>query len=86
MVKNIFSVILAYNHLEIQVTDHSVRSLLAQTLQPGGFIILSGLTAEQAPGIQARYGAHGFVLEKRIILDGWATLVLGRRSARVLRD
>lgn len=59
---------------------------LAQTLQPGGFIILSGLTAEQAPGIQARYGAHGFVLEKRIILDGWATLLLGRRSARILSD
>ena len=59
---------------------------LAQAVQPGGFIILSGLTAEQAPGIQARYRAHGFVLEKRIILDGWATLLLGRRSARILSD
>jgi len=59
---------------------------LTQTLQPGGFIILSGLTAEQAPGIQARYGAHGFILEKRIILDGWATLLLGRPSIRILSD
>lgn len=59
---------------------------LAQTVQPRGFIILSGLTAAQATGIQARYCALGFVLEKRIILDRWATLLLGRRSARTLSD
>ena len=35
----------------------------------------------QARAIEARYCSHGFVLEKQIILDGWATLVLGRRSA-----
>jgi ribosomal protein L11 methyltransferase len=57
---------------------------LAQILRPGGYIVLSGLTAAQAPGIQARYSGHGFVLERRIILGGWATLLLGRRSARIL--
>lgn len=59
---------------------------LAQTVQPGGYILLSGLTAAQAPAIQARYSALGFSLERRLILDGWATLLLGRRSARILSD
>jgi len=59
---------------------------MARTLQPGGLAILSGLTCDQAPALAARYRTLGFVLEKRIILDGWATLILGRRSARILCD
>lgn len=59
---------------------------MARTIEPGGYVVLSGLTADQAPALTARYGAHGFTLEKRILLDGWATLVLGRRSASVLSD
>jgi ribosomal protein L11 methyltransferase len=59
---------------------------MARSLQPGGFAILSGLTWDQAPALVARYRSQGFVLEKRIILDGWATLILGRRSASVLSD
>ena len=59
---------------------------MARTLQPGGYAILSGLTADQAPALIARYGAFGFTLEKRIILDGWATLILGRRSLKTLSD
>ncbi|HUU67217.1 MAG TPA: 50S ribosomal protein L11 methyltransferase [Methyloceanibacter sp.] len=59
---------------------------MAKSLQPGGIAILSGLTADQARAIEARYCSHGFIPEKRIILDGWATLVLGRRSACILRD
>jgi ribosomal protein L11 methyltransferase len=59
---------------------------MARSLAFGGIAILSGLTAEQARPIEARYLAHGCTKEKRIILDGWATLVLKRRSARVLCD
>lgn len=59
---------------------------LAQTVRPGGYLILSGLTAAQAPSIQARFCAQGFALKKRIMLDGWATLLLGRRSAKILPD
>src|SRR5665811_812452 len=59
---------------------------MARTLQPGGYLVLSGLTAAQAPGLEARYGAFGFTREKRILLDGWATLLLGRRNASVLSD
>jgi ribosomal protein L11 methyltransferase len=65
---------------------YGLAPAMAGTLQPGGFAVLSGLTAAQSAGIEARYGAHGFTREKRILLDGWATLVLGRRSARVLCD
>ncbi len=59
---------------------------MAKSLLPGGLAILSGLTAAQGRAIEARYCGLGFTLEKRIILDGWATLVLGRRSASILRD
>jgi len=65
---------------------YDLAPAMAKTLPPGGIAVLSGLTADQAKGLEARYCGHGFVLEKRIILDGWATLVLGRRSARVLCD
>jgi ribosomal protein L11 methyltransferase len=65
---------------------HAVAPAMARALQPGGLAILSGLTCDQAPALVARYRTFGFVLEKRIILDGWATLILGRRSARILCD
>lgn len=65
---------------------HDLAPAMAQHLPPGGMAVLSGLTKSQVPAIEARYCSHGFILEKRIILDGWAALVLGRRSARVLRD
>jgi ribosomal protein L11 methyltransferase len=59
---------------------------MARALRPGGTAILSGLTDTQAKAIEARYRAHRFTAEKRIILDGWTTLVVKRRSARVLCD
>jgi ribosomal protein L11 methyltransferase len=59
---------------------------LARHIVPRGRAILSGLTAAQARGIEARYAAHGFILEKRIVLDGWTTLVIVRCKARALRD
>lgn len=65
---------------------HAMAPDMARTIEPGGYVLLSGLTADQAPGLIARYGAHGFTLEKRILLKGWATLLLGRRSASVLSD
>ena len=59
---------------------------LARHIRPGGAAILSGLTQTQARAIEARTLSHGFALKKRIILDGWATLVITRRSARIVRD
>jgi ribosomal protein L11 methyltransferase len=58
----------------------------ARHVVPGGTAVLSGLTETQARAIEARTRSCGFCLERRIILDGWATLVITRRSARPSRD
>jgi len=44
-----------------------------------GQIVLSGLLVGQARAALACYRARGFVLVRRIRLEGWATLVLRRR-------
>ncbi len=65
---------------------YELAPTLARHIPPRGRAILSGLTNAQARGIEARYRAHGFILEKRIILEGWTTLVIVRRKSRALRD
>ena len=45
-----------------------------------------GITEVQARETTARYVSLGFVLEKRILLGDWATLLLGHRNARALFD
>jgi ribosomal protein L11 methyltransferase len=59
---------------------------LARHVVPGGRAVLSGLTETQARSIEARTRGHGFILERRIILDGWTTLVIVRRSVRESGD
>jgi ribosomal protein L11 methyltransferase len=44
--------------------------------RPGTRIVLSGLLASQAGAALAAYRPHGFVLERRIPLEGLVTLVL----------
>ncbi|MEZ5874928.1 MAG: 50S ribosomal protein L11 methyltransferase [Hyphomicrobiales bacterium] len=65
---------------------YGLAPAMARTLRPGGIAVLSGITADQAPALLGRYRGHGFVLERRILLDGWATILLGRRSGGVLSD
>ena len=65
---------------------HDLAPLFAQHVAPGGTAILSGLTQTQARGTEARYRAYGFAMKDRIVLDGWTTLVITRRSARRSRD
>jgi ribosomal protein L11 methyltransferase len=43
---------------------------------PGAHVVLSGLLPSQANAALATYRAHGFVLARRIPLDGWMTLLL----------
>jgi ribosomal protein L11 methyltransferase len=62
------------NLLERALYDLAPR--FAEHVAPGGMVILSGLTQEQARGIEARMRAHGFAMERRFILDGWATLLM----------
>jgi len=49
---------------------------LAQCLASGGRIILSGLLPTHANSVLFAYGAQQFVLERRMIVDGWVTLVM----------
>ena len=47
-------------------------------LKPGGLAILSGLLRSQERYVRAAYLARGFVLQRRLHRDAWATLVLRR--------
>jgi ribosomal protein L11 methyltransferase len=58
---------------------------LAWALAPRGIAVLSGITNAQSRAVEARYRSLGFMLKSRIILDGWTTLVLGRRNQRPRR-
>ena len=49
---------------------------VARLLAPGARVVLSGLLATQANAALSAYRAQGLALERRIVLDGWATLVL----------
>jgi len=51
---------------------------LARVLASDGIAVLSGLLVRQAPLVIAAHRAHGLALRRRIAVDGWATLVLGR--------
>jgi ribosomal protein L11 methyltransferase len=49
---------------------------LSRLIAPGGRIVLSGVLQSQAKAALAAY--HELKLERRIVLDGWTTLVLRR--------
>jgi len=51
---------------------------MAHILAPHAHVILSGLLTQQANAALSAYRANGLVLERRIELDGWTTLVLRR--------
>jgi ribosomal protein L11 methyltransferase len=55
---------------------------IAMLAAPGAFVVLSGLLPSQANAALAACRAHGLVLERRIPLEGWMTLVLRRPVLR----
>jgi ribosomal protein L11 methyltransferase len=52
---------------------------------PDARVVISGLLSGQANAALAAYRGCGLVLERRICLDGWVTLVLARPVARIGR-
>ncbi len=54
---------------------------LARTLAPGGHAVLSGLLRRQEPIVLAPHRALGIALERRIVLDGWSSLVVRARPS-----
>ena len=51
---------------------------LRKLAAPGARVVLSGLLPAHANAAIAIYRAQGFVLERRISLDGWVTLLMRR--------
>ena len=51
---------------------------LSRATAPGAVVILSGLLRRQEAGVLAAYRVHGLRMERRILIDGWSTLVLRR--------
>jgi ribosomal protein L11 methyltransferase len=53
---------------------------LARLLTPHACVVLSGLLPAQSNAALAAYRAQGLRLQRKIVLDGWATLVLERAA------
>lgn len=51
---------------------------LVRHLAPGGTAVLAGLLGRDGADIRAAYRAHGLLLERTLMLDGWPTLILRR--------
>ena len=51
---------------------------LAKLTAPGAHVVLSGLLPSQANAVLAAYRERGLFLQRRILLDGWVTVVLRR--------
>ncbi len=53
---------------------------LKQHLKPGGVAVLAGLLERQERMVLSAHLMQGLCLERRILIDGWACLVLRKRS------
>ncbi|EME71485.1 ribosomal protein L11 methylase [Paramagnetospirillum caucaseum] len=51
---------------------------LATHLAPDGLAVLSGLLERQERMVMANHERQGLTLKRRIVIDGWATLIIGR--------
>jgi ribosomal protein L11 methyltransferase len=54
---------------------------LARRLAPDGRAVLSGLLRRQEPIVLAAHRGCGIVLDRRLVIDGWSTLVIRWRHA-----
>jgi ribosomal protein L11 methyltransferase len=57
-----------------------------RAIRPGGVCVLSGILDAQAPQVEARFRALGFRLDSRILIGGWTTLLLRRRTSKTPAD
>ena len=58
----------------------AMAGALTKALAAGGTAVLSGLLVRHQGAVLAAYRARGLALGERLVRDGWATLVLRRRS------
>jgi len=55
---------------------------LARHLAPGGAAVLSGLLNEQETAVRNRHRGHGLRLTRRVVVEGWTTLVMVKEGGR----
>ncbi len=60
----------------------AMAGALAASLAPDGIAVLSGLLSRQVPLVLAAHRAHGLGLRRRIEVEGWQTLILGRQGGQ----
>ena len=51
---------------------------MARRLTPGGLVVLAGLLNHEAQNVAATYRAAGFHLSRKMRIEGWTILVMGR--------
>jgi ribosomal protein L11 methyltransferase len=57
---------------------------LGRAIAPGGIAVLAGLLERQEALVLAAHRAQGLALERRLVIEGWSTLIL--RSGLILPD
>jgi ribosomal protein L11 methyltransferase len=73
------------SHFDLVLSNILARPLavmaadLSRRLAPGGRAVLSGLLRWQEPIVLAPHRGCGIVLDHRLVIDGWSTLVMRRR-------
>ena len=71
-----------YELVFANILARPLRALAPQIAEASVFgadLVLSGLLARDVPGVLAAYRAQGVVLQSRLDLDGWASLLLQKR-------
>jgi ribosomal protein L11 methyltransferase len=58
---------------------------VAETIAPGGRLILAGLLDHQAPAVAAAYRRQGMMLSGRVDRGEWPTLIMRKRRAPPVR-
>ncbi|HWP25624.1 MAG TPA: 50S ribosomal protein L11 methyltransferase [Xanthobacteraceae bacterium] len=58
---------------------------MALRIKPAGHAVISGLLSDQANAAISAYRAQSLILERRIVLDGWATLVFRKATLKQIR-
>jgi ribosomal protein L11 methyltransferase len=77
----------ATDHYDLVLANILARPLrtlardIAAAAAPDAELILSGLLSMDVPGVLSAYAAQGFALDRKRLIDGWATLVLRRGGA-----
>ena len=61
---------------------------LGRTIRPGGIAVLAGLLQRQEAQVLAAHRAQGLALERRLVIDGWSTLIMcsGQTTCRSSGD